>query len=220
MKRMIDQASFEKASSDIKEIQDVLSGKAFFDGSVTVVTIGGDKGIKKENLPITAGVYKLSSGGVLCVDVNSASSITLTAIYKDNMYTETRDPNSTADLKFIEANRMGDKPLYFHPVVINDANAKIGFGLVILNNSSAPLDTWDKVKEYLFSIMQSIGDTARFPATGSFTYNDEIVSCRNIDVTTTNVIRIYGYNSSSINVYRDIENFSIGNVYDGVNRIN
>lgn len=228
MKRMIDQASFEKASSDIKEIQDVLSGKAFFDGSVTVVTIGGDKGIKKANLPITAGVYKLSSGGVLCVGVNSASSITLTAIYKDNMYAETRDPASTADLKFVEANRMGDKPIYCHPISISVSSPhQLRLTCLIFNNDPTPF-TLTSLKEWFDNLVATTEQRAVLMVSGgvSTSISNKPLIASSLDKTLANNYAIIGIDVDGSITYFSNADWDVlfppadSTLVDGVNRIN
>lgn len=138
-------------------------------------------------------------------------------IYFNGRILSITDTIETSDEVYDVAN---SKPLYFHPVILNDSTLKLGLAMIIINNSPTSLNTWDKVKAFLFSVMTSIGDTARFPATGSFFVDGESITCRNIDVTTANVIKVYGYASDGTSKSLDIQNTLIVNVYDGVNKIN
>lgn len=130
-------------SESFKNIEAAIDNKVVFDNIVSVETIGGDKGIKKANLPTTAGTYKLSSSGILVVKANSASSITITAIYGDSMYSETRDPTSSNNFLFNENTRLGVKPIYWHTVkwVRGASNVSFAFSsyFIVLTNSSEPL---------------------------------------------------------------------------------
>lgn len=219
MKRMIDQSSFEKASSDIKEIQDLLSGKAFFDGSVTVENIGGYKGIKKANLPTEAGAYKLSSG-ILIVKANSASSITITAMYGASMYAETRDPDSSNNFLFNENTRLGEKPLYYHPIYVNNTDANLMCAFAIINNDPTPFNN---------SNLQTFLDSVDFnitPISGTLVLSGNTYDLHRIFTYKDGAKYIYGYNRTNPQIVNALEITSIWSslftkgVTDTVNRIN
>lgn len=220
MKRMIDQALFEKASSDIKEIQDVLSGKAFFDGNITVQRIGADYGIKRADIPTKDGVYKSSYGTVLMVSHYDASTLILYAIYDAHTYTKGMTIGAITDFKFIEDNRTGDRPIYYHPISIFN-NEGLGFlSFVIIDNSPTAY-----TKETLVSKLANFSRVS--PLSGAIINNSKTLIAA-YGWQSGNAHYILGLNTDGTpitgidanNSLEDFINLVTSTVADGVNRIN
>ena len=114
------------------------------------------------------------------------------------------------------------KPIYFHPInVVNTVSFYLGF--IILNNDSTQLDTKDKLLSVMRAIQAELGEgnTARFPATGSFTLSSKQYIAYSIEVPNQTLVKIYGRSvedgtSNSI----EIQNLTFNATYDGVNKIN
>lgn len=111
------------------------------------------------------------------------------------------------------------KPLYFHPIVVNDSVNKVSIALIIIDNVSTPYNTWSKVKAKMLSIAHEINDTARFPATGSFYSDTSLKVNRNIDAKTDDTLVLYGQDPSGDNASTTITSLT-AEVFDGVNKIN
>lgn len=217
--------AIEGLEQDIEGLEQDIEGKVVFDGSISVETIGGDKGIRNANLPTTAGTYKLSSGGVLSVKANSASSITITAMYGASMYAETRDPASTSDFLFNENTRLGDKPIYCHPIYATFNrpvdNRLFTFTCLLFNNEPTaytPATFFAFCKE-LFTL----APTASIMASG---YTGTFPISRIINGSTDTTLKVENVNLDRNNVpYNDAYVFEVaalsgGTFIDGVNRIN
>ena len=112
------------------------------------------------------------------------------------------------------------KKIYIHPIIAVDNTNNIGISLFIFNNDNTPIDNWNKLKTALINIATSINDTARIPISGSAISSGTEVIARNLDVRTDGTIILYGRGTNSTNISIDITEYTIYNVYDGVNPIN
>lgn len=232
MKRMIDQASFEQVSTDVKEIQVLLSGKAFFDGSILVEDIEENVGIKAANLPSTAGIYKGSRGVVLCVTTPSELVVNCIALYDGALYYLSKAADEEVDFVFDENTRQGTKPLYFHPLSLFHAEGhpvEFMCSLIVINDSPEPIDTWAKLTTYFDSVYDNLPSGvpyARFPCTGfikdSSGQTTLISSVIEIIGKDDNSRRFVGMNFSDGSLARLSAQQIAGapRIDDGINRIN
>ena len=213
-------------SQAFKTIEEAIDSKIGFNSVVSVETIGGDKGIKKANLPTTAGTYKLSSGGILTAKVNSESSITITAMYGASMYAETRDPASTSNFLFNENTRLGEKPIYWHSVAFtrggDGSSYERAFGqIVVLNNSPAPITAQSFIELLKIEGFFAQVNNGQFDLTSGSNFSNMGYLLVGITYSTETAFNVHlrdkGTNAYSImSLY--LEGFTVND--QGVNRIN
>lgn len=113
------------------------------------------------------------------------------------------------------------KPLYFHPIVlvIDTSAIKASLYLMLINNDPEAYDTYTKVKTALFSIVEGLGETARIGFTGGVYEGTQLFTPSHCDVTTSNVINLYGIYADGTRGFVNITQLTF-QAYDGVNKIN
>lgn len=113
------------------------------------------------------------------------------------------------------------KPIYCHPILfrlIDGSNVCRG-GCLILDNNPTPYD-WTTFKAKCKEIAVAINDTARIVCTGSCYANSTCIINQGIDCSTDGTMTIWGFNISGDNASYRIDNKTINQFFDGVNKIN
>ena len=253
MKRMIDPlliaqiaAAAALNAKDIADIQDLLDGKDFFDGSTKIEQIGGDKGIKAANIPTDAGIYKSDGGGFLIVTKTSATALHCLAFYDDNIYFEERTTTTATNFVFSSSNLYPArdttptqdsanlitsggvynfvKPIYYHPIAIvsetTDNTNVSRLQLVILDNQSTAY-----TKTTLIAKLHDLMDNgALININGYFFDNANVLNNGYMIQKVSGDYRVYGNSTSDrnyISLTRVLNESELSSVItDGVNRIN
>lgn len=121
------------------------------------------------------------------------------------------------------------KPIYIHPISIIHPAGQSDFmcSILILNNDSAPIDTWAKLTAFFDKIYDELPEGisfARFPCTGFARNSTKVIITSVIEVSgkTSSGRRFYGMDNSNNTLAFLNENDITGEprVFDGVNKIN
>ena len=121
------------------------------------------------------------------------------------------------------------KPLYFHPITIknNESYTAWQTSLIIINNSSEPIDTWAKLTNFFNDVYDGLPEginVARFPCTGFMKSATATIVTSVIEIAgkTDGTRYILGMDTSN-STYLSLTASDIQGaprVYDGVNKIN
>lgn len=136
-------------------------------------------------------------------------------IYFNGRIISITDIVQTSDKVYDVAN---SKPLYFHPITIVNVPQYV-VSLIIIDNSSAIIDTPAKLTAKFNEIFQKAGERCRFPTTGSLYIDNTLCPAYNIEVVSAGGFAVYGFDGTqtkSIGLALD----TASAVYDGVNKIN
>ena len=113
------------------------------------------------------------------------------------------------------------KPIYCHPILFRlvDGSNVCRSGCLILDNNPTPY-TWDTFKAKCLSIAQAIEDTARIVCTGSCFVNNVCIINQGIDCGTNGNMVIWGFDTVGQSVSYRIDDKTVNQFFDGINKIN
>lgn len=228
MKRMFTQLEIQALallalSPTVSGLEDSITEKGF-SGEVTVSTDESGKYIDAVDIPEASGVYKLNDDGdilgIIQIDLDAGAWL---SIVNGKMYQGAIVEN--ADLEFYGNNLAGTKPIYFHPVLIEQHSSEsenFYLELIILNNDPTPYTKVSLVTYLKSKALATFITSGTYTSVGNYT-----MSPTGIYVTNINRLFLLGYDSNGarhgstvnpINAETMISNAE--SVSDGVNKIN